>query len=217
MLTVCSINIMFYNNKWKFSEKAAAVSLFQSEKSADINAFHKNSLEFIKIFVSIYFQAGTSVTLIRALKILCVILPWSGTDVWQVISRVHHLSKTGLSFLIKLFSFNAIFNIVNINHQAKWILLITYNNKYVKNKDVVDLTNLRNDKLSEENDFDEVDDRIWEIKICERLKVLTLNCSMFYFESSFKDLYYTANHDVFLICFCLSTKVEGYNVNDTHI
>ena len=49
---------------------------------------------------------------------------------------------------------------VNINHQAKQTLLTTYNNKYAKNAEIVNLTDLRNDNLSEENNFDEADDEI---------------------------------------------------------
>ena len=133
-----------------------------------------------------------------------------------MISRVHCLSKTELSFLVKLFSFNTIFNIININCQIKWTLLIMYNNKYAENEDVVDFINLRNDEFSDENNLNKVNDEIWKMKICERSKILILNCSMFYFKFSFKNLYCTASHDVFLICFYFSAKTKGYNVNNTH-
>ena len=216
MLTICSINIIFYNNKWKSFKKAAAVSLFQNKKFTDINTLHKNSLKFIKVLMSTYFQIRTFIILIRTSKIFYIILSWNGINTQQAISRVHHLSKTGLSLSVKLFSSNAIFNMININHQIKWTLLIMYNNKYTENKDVVNLINFRNDELSEENNFNEVNDGIWEMKICKKSKILILNCSMFYFEFSFKNLYCTANHDVFLICFHLSTKIKEYSVNDTH-
>ena len=55
------------------------------------------------------------------------------------------------------------------------------------------------------------------MKICEKLKILILNCCMFYSEFPFKDLYCVASHDAFLICFCFSAKVEGYSVDNTHI
>ena len=151
------------------------------------------------------------------LKIFCVILSWSGTDAQQMISRVHYFSKTELSLSIKLFSFNAIFDMINVNCQAKQTLLIMYNNKYVKNEDVVDLTDFRNDEFSEENNFNKTDNEIWKMKIYKKLKILILNCSMFYFKFFFKNLYCTANYNAFLICFCLSAKVEEYSVNDTHI
>ena len=160
MLTVCSINIIFYNNKWKFFKKTAAVSLFQSKEFIDADAFHKNNLKFIKVLISIYFQIRTSVILIRASKILYVTLPWSSINAQQVISRVHHFSKTESSLSVKLFNFNAIFNIININCQTKQILLTTYNNKYVKNEEIVNLTNFKDNDLSEENNFNEINDRI---------------------------------------------------------
>ena len=217
MLTICSVNIIFYNNKWKSSEKAAAVSLFQSEEFADTDALYENSLKSIKVLVSTYFQTETFITLIKMLKVLCVTLPWNDTDAWQVISRVHCLSKMKLSLSVKLFSFNAILNMINVNCQMKWTLLIIYNNKYVKNEGIINLIDFKNDNLSEKNNFNEVDDEIWEIKVYERLKVLILNCSMFYFKSSFKDLYYVANHNIFLIYFCLSAKIEEYSVNNTYV
>lgn len=160
MLTVCGVNAMFYNNKWKSSEKAAAVSLFQGEESADADALRENGLESIEVLVSTYFQAGTSVTLTRASKVLCVTLPWSAADLRQAISRVHRLSKTGPSLSVKLFSSNAILDMANVNRHAKRTLLTTYNNKYAENTEVIDLTDLRDDELPEENDFDEVDDGI---------------------------------------------------------
>ena len=49
---------------------------------------------------------------------------------------------------------------ININCQIKWILLIMYNNKYAENENVVNLTDLRDNELSEKNDFNEVDDEI---------------------------------------------------------
>ena len=216
MFTVCDVNIMFYNNKWKFSEKAAAVSLFQSEESADADVLHKNDFKFIEILVSTYFQAETSITLIRMSKIFYVILSWSGVDAWQVISRVHCLSKMGLFLSVKLFSFNAIFDMINVNCQVKWTLFIMYNNKYTENAEIVNLTDFKNNNFLEENDFNKTDDGIWEMKVYKRLKVLILNCCMFYFEFPFKDLYCVASYDVFLVCFHLPAKVEGYSINDTH-
>ena len=55
------------------------------------------------------------------------------------------------------------------------------------------------------------------MKVCKRLKILILNCCMFYSEFLFKDLYYVASYDIFLVCFHLPAKIEGYSVDGTHI